>query len=254
MPPRAGTEVGGGTGRASDPPSRGRLWAALIPAALLPLLLAWLYFVAFAGEAAARPVYAAAKAFLLLWPLLACRFLLGERALPSSRGGGTPRGPYPRALAEGLVSGLTAGLVLWALSETALSGMLAQAAPAVRAKAEEFGIAGRYALFAAGASLFHATAEEYYWRWFVFGRLRRLLPAPGAHLAAAAAFAAHHVLVGFVFLPGWSGALLGALTGLGGLLWSLQFARHRNLAGAWASHLAVDLFLFAIGWRLLAGS
>jgi len=236
----------------ADPPSRARTWAAVLPAAVLPLLLAWMYFVVFAGRPAAPVLYGTAKAFLLLWPLLACRLLLGERALPSPRGGKTPRGPYPRALAEGLASGLAAGLLLWALSETALSDALVRAAPAVRAKAEEFGAAGRYGLFAACASLYHATAEEYYWRWFVFGRLRRLLPAPGAHAAAAAAFAAHHVLVGAVFLPGWGGALLGALTGLGGLLWSLQYARHKNLAGAWISHFSVDLVLFAIGWKILA--
>ncbi len=235
-----------------DSPSRARLWAALIPAAFLPFLLAWLYFVTFAGHAAAPALYGAAKALLLLWPLLACRVLLGERALPSATGGATPRGPNLRALLEGLASGLSMGLLVWALSETALADALVRAAPAVQAKAEEFGVTGRYGLFAVCASLYHATAEEYYWRWFVFGRLRRLVPASVAHLAAAAAFAAHHVLVGAVFLPGWGGALLGALTGLGGLLWSLQYARHRNLAGAWISHLAVDLILFAIGWKILA--
>ncbi|MGC8762645.1 MAG: CPBP family glutamic-type intramembrane protease [Acidobacteriota bacterium] len=236
--------------RRGPPPFR--LWAALAPAAAAPAGLATLYFGLLSGDPSARLLYGAAKAFLLLWPLAASRLLLEERGFPRWDGDFSARGPCLRALGEGLASGLALGVLLWVLSRTVLAGTLAAAAPVLRQKALEFGVAGHYGLFAVAASLFHATAEEYYWRWFLFGRLRRLWPPWAAHGGAAAAFAAHHVLVAAVLLPGGPGVLLGGATGLAGLFWSLLYARHRNLVGAWASHLSADLSLFAVGWRLLA--
>ena len=76
---------------------------------------------------------------------------------------------------------------------------------------------------------------------------------PLAHLLAAAAFAAHHVVViSQYFGWGW-GLALGAFVGVGGALWSWMYQRQGTLAGVWLSHLIVDLFVMWIGYGLIFG-
>jgi hypothetical protein len=72
----------------------------------------------------------------------------------------------------------------------------------------------------------------------------------GVYLAAGA-FAAHHVVVASTFFGLAAGLLLGGSVAVGGLLWSLMLARQGTLAGAWVSHVLVDLGLAWIGYRLL---
>ena len=58
-------------------------------------------------------------------------------------------------------------------------------------------------------SVFHSLLEEYYWRWFVFGRLERSLPLAAAIGISSLAFMAHHVFVLAYYFPGrfWSAAV-----------------------------------------------
>src|SRR5205823_8433827 len=74
----------------------------------------------------------------------------------------------------------------------------------VAAKLREFNLTTlpAYVGLSAFIAVLHSFAEEYYWRWFVFGRLRCHLPfAPAAGLSSLA-FMSHHVIVLAVYLPG----------------------------------------------------
>ena len=55
---------------------------------------------------------------------------------------------------------------------------------------------------AAFISVLHSLLEEYYWRWFVFGRLERYLPVTAAIAISSLAFMAHHVFVLAYYFPG----------------------------------------------------
>ena len=79
--------------------------------------------------------------------------------------------------------------------------------PAGRAIAEKvshFGIASPAGFVA--MTIFYAVVnsllEEYYWRWFVFGQMRRFLPPAAAIAVSSLAFALHHVIV-LAFYFGW---------------------------------------------------
>lgn len=242
-----GARTGASTAAFGRP--RVRLWVALVPAMLLPAVLAWGYFFLLDGLPAARHVYGVAKLFLLAWPLLILRLFVERPSVP--RRGNWKR--HAEALPLGLAVGLAlAGALLLAMG-TPLGDLAREAAPRIHEKARQFGVLEHYALFSLGASLFNATAEEYYWRWFVFGGLGRLLPPVPAHLLAAAAFSAHHLVVATAFFGAPWGPVLGATTALGGLAWSWLYARQGTLAGAWISHLVVDLALMAVGARLMFG-
>jgi membrane protease YdiL (CAAX protease family) len=133
--------------------------------------------------------------------------------------------------------------------------MLSAALPEIRGKVAGFGIDGvwQYALLGAFYSLIHSLLEEYYWRWFVFGQLRRRTPVSVAAALSAAGFTAHHILVldkyfGFANPATY---LLASCIAVGGAIWAVLYHRTGSLVGPWLSHLLVDAAIFAIGYDVV---
>jgi uncharacterized protein len=236
-----------GEGHAEGRSSAARLALALLPAALLPFLSSLFYFVFFSAHPAARVAYILTKVFTLAWPLLAFRFVLGE-PFPG------PVAPFRRrlgALPLGILSGLLMGATLVGLMATPVGGVVSGSVGAIREKAVQLGILAWYWPFALFLSLFNSLVEEYYWRWFVYGRLRRVWPGWRAHLLAGLAFGAHHAVVISQFIsPGW-GLVAGAVVALGGIILSVLFERQGTVAGAWVCHLIADLCIMGVGHWLL---
>lgn len=231
-------------------PGKIRVWLLVGPALVLPAAFSWFYFVAVGARPEARSWYAAAKGFLLLWPLIARLLFLRPRQ-PAA---GLPPARWRSALAGVAVGALVLACMAVAWS-TPLGAGLRAGAGAIEAKLAQFGIGrSNYLAVAVGFSLLHSALEEYYWRWFVFGELRRILGGWSPHLLAAAGFALHHyVALGSYFGP-LTAAWMGTLVGCGGLIWTAMYARWRSLAGPWISHVAIDLAIFWFGYRLLAGA
>ena len=226
------------------------VWTALAPAMILPLVAALGYFVILDGGTAAQILYAGGKAFVVAWPWIALRFVL-RRPWPRFRV--LDRG-HGRAAAQGLGVGLLLVAALVLLMVTPLGGLVERSAPAIAGKADALGIREHFWAFAIFLSLANSLLEEIYWRWFLFGNLRRLLPPWPAHLLAGAAFAAHHFVVALKFFPVPLGLAAGAAVGAGGVLWSRMMERQGSLAGAWVCHAVVDLGIMGIGYRLLLSS
>jgi membrane protease YdiL (CAAX protease family) len=226
------------------------LWLALIPALSLPFVASLFYFVLFSEHLFARVMYGAAKLFMLIWPLVALHFLARE---PICWAGLWPARSW-RFLGFGLATGAVIMALMWGLERGPLGQLLQESAPAIRVKAAALGVLDHYWAFGLFLALFHSFLEEYYWRWFVFGWLRRVVPRGLAHLVAGACFAAHHVVIATQYFPwGW-GWLLGGLTGMGGILWSWMYERQNSLAGPWLSHVLADLGILAVGHQVVFGS
>ncbi len=227
--------------------ARARTLAALLPAVSVPFLASLFYFVLFSGRPAAQALYTAAKLFTMAWPPLAVLFILREPLV-------FPRNDWGRrlkALPLGLLAGVLMAALLVGLMATPLGAVATESAGRIRLKALQLGILEWYWPFALFLSLVNSMVEEFYWRWFVYGRMRRLTGVWPAHLLAGAAFAAHHVVVATQFFPvGW-GILFGSAVGLGGVAMSILYERQGTLSGAWACHLVADLGIMAIGYRLL---
>src|SRR6185436_16705399 len=153
------------------------------------------------------PAYAACKVLQFAFPLI---WVLGvERGRPPKNL--TPWPPLPShtlppgrggtgaGLLAGLLSGLGFAAFLLILWKTLIAGgpLAARAAQAASAKLAGFGIetAVGYLLLAVFYSVLHSLLEEYYWRWFVFGHLRRFLPVSLAAVLSSLVFMSHHVLV-----------------------------------------------------------
>lgn len=197
------------------------------------------------------PVYAACKILQFAFPLI---WVLGvERSRPALW-----KPPSRVGLLGGLVSGVGLSAFVFFVWEAWLAGgpIAARAARTISDKLAGFGIEtlGGYLLLAVFYSVFHSLLEEYYWRWFVFGRLRRTIPVTPAAILSSLAFMSHHVIVvgelaGAYNTRAW---LLASTVGIGGLLWAWLYHRSRSLYGPWLSHALVDAALLWIGYGLWA--
>lgn len=102
----------------------------------------------------------------------------------------------------------------------------------------------------------HSFLEEYYWRWFVFGYLRKLMSIVPAIVISSFGFMAHHVILLAVFF-GWSSPLaylFAAGVGVGGAVWAWLYQSTGTLRSAWLSHLIVDAGIFSLGYFLIRDS
>jgi membrane protease YdiL (CAAX protease family) len=169
------------------------------------------------------------------------------------------RKPSARGLELGALFGLVVGAGALILYFTWLKSTPAMAATPERLFRwlTEFNMAtpGGYIVMAFFIAVLHSFLEEYYWRWFVFGRLEKYLPLAVAMALSSLAFMAHHVIVLSVYLHGyfWEAVVPFSLcVAGGGAVWAWLYHHRESLYAPWVSHLLVDLALMALGYDMLA--
>ena len=139
------------------------------------------------------------------------------------------------------------------------SQAIPEAVPKLLRKVQEFGLEtpAVFILFMAFLSIIHSFLEEYYWRWFVFGRLTRQIAWIWAACLSSLAFMAFHVIDLSVYFPGrfWQAAVpLGACVGVGGGFWCWLYHRSGSIVAPWISHLMIDVAIMAVGYGMVFGS
>jgi membrane protease YdiL (CAAX protease family) len=224
-------------------------------ALVFPLFMAWVYFVLAADEGrtlnpAFMAGYAGGKVVQFAFP--AVYVWLVDRG--DLRLGELNR----RGLAMGVGFAALVAVFLFAVYFGVLAGdeSMRRAAPRIHAKLRGFGLdsPGGFVVAALFLSAVHSLFEEYYWRWFVFGRLKRLIPLGAALLLSGLGFMAHHVVILGTFMPDrfWRQAVPCSLgVAVGGVAWAWIYHRSGSLAAAWLSHALIDLAIMAIGYDLL---
>lgn len=226
---------------------------ALLFACILPSLAAWVYFVALRGQDSVRLAYSLSKVIQFAFPLV--WVLLVERTRPM------PSLPTGRGILPGLIFGLAVGMAMVGIYFFKLKhgSQLADTPARLWAKLSEAGIdtPGKFIALGAFVALAHSLLEEYYWRWFVYGRMRSLMPTWPAAALSGIAFAAHHVILIASYLKPdqfWTGAIfLSFCVAVGGMVWALIYERSGSLYGGWLSHAIVDVALVIIGYDLCQG-
>ena len=165
--------------------------------------------------------------------------------------------PSTAGVAEGLSLGIAvlSGMLLSYFLWLKPAGYLAVAVEPIRAKAAAMGMGSPALLILAGVlySSIHSLLEEYYWRWFLFGGLRRFMPVAAAVILSSLAFTAHHVILLAVYFGGWSLATIffSLCVAVGGAAWAWIYHRSGSLLGPWLSHLLIDAGIFVVGYDLL---
>lgn len=224
-----------------------KLWLALLPAMLLPLIGSFFYFVLLKESLVAQLTYGGIKVFTLVWPIF-CLFFIFRSKLPNLE----LRSPrHKKAIVPGMIMGIIVFAVMLAIMESPAEYYIEAGAPSIRAKILQLGIEDNYWLFAFFLSFIHSLLEEYYWRWFVYGYLRKLFSIPIATVLAGLSFAAHHVVIAAQYFGLIPGILLACAVALGGIIWCLMYEKQGTLVGAWVSHIVIDIAIMTIGYGLV---
>ncbi len=229
-------------------------WGGVVFALVFPTIITCGYFV-LAGRystGAQQFTYLVVKGIQFAFPILWVWFVLRE---PLRTG---------RASAQGLLLGAAFSVVVvaagWLMFDHVLrdADAFSGAAKLIHEKIGGFGIDSvwKYAVLAGFYSLFHSLLEEYYWRWFAFRQLRRLVPIWPAVIVSALAFMGHHVVVLSEFFKEtpWLVWLFSFAVAMGGAFWAWLYERTGSLFGPWLSHLLIDAGVFWIGYDLVRGA
>jgi membrane protease YdiL (CAAX protease family) len=131
-----------------------------------------------------------------------------------------------------------------------------QAPTMIRTRLVQFNAAtpARFLMLAAYICVLHSLWEEYYWRWFVFGWMRRLMPMPAALVLSSIGFMLHHVVILSVYFPGnfWTLALPFSLgVAVGGGFWAFLYQRSGALYAGWLSHALIDAAIMGLGYWMV---
>jgi membrane protease YdiL (CAAX protease family) len=225
--------------------------AVVVLSLVLPTAVTLVYFVALDGAAEwlQKTAFGICKTVQFALPLVWVLFVMRER--PN----------FVRPDWRGLIEGGLFGLAVAGLMAAVYFGWLkpgaymVEPAKEAREKVQSFGVdtLAEFALMAVFFSAIHSLLEEYYFRWFVFGRLARWINLPAAVAISSLAFATHHVLILARYFT-WGSPLTWQFTAgvtIGGVVWALLYYRSKSLWGPWLSHAIVDAAIFAIGYDLV---
>jgi len=216
-----------------------------------PTLLTLVYFVVLAGRDSKLQTLTAAGGkviqfgFPLVWVFLVLR---EPRKRPVWKWDG---------ILLGAVFGLTVASAMVALYHFGFKplGWFDAANVQIRDKVSGMGLAttGKYLALSLFYPICHSLIEEYYWRWFVFGRLNQHVSLTTAIVVSSLGFMAHHVIVLATFF-GWDSPLtyfLSLCVAVGGAAWAWLYARSGSLIGPWISHMFVDGAIFLVGFDVV---
>ncbi|MEC7224533.1 MAG: hypothetical protein VXW02_09685, partial [Verrucomicrobiota bacterium] len=148
-----------------------KLWAVLIPAMLLPGLASLWYFVWLGDSPLAQVTYGSVKVFTLVWPIIAIYLILKEKIHFQE----LSIQEHLQSIPMGIMIGLPIAVVIGLLMLSPIGSVVKEASPLVKQKCIDLGIINHFILFGLVISIFHSLLEEYYWRWFVYGKLREVV-------------------------------------------------------------------------------
>lgn len=228
---------------------------ALLFAMTFPTLLAWLvFFVLPTSEHQhnrwLQLAFGAGKGIQFCFPLLYV-LLFDRGALEYAR-------PTTKGLSLSVAFGVAVALLTFVLYFLVLRGsaLFEQTTERVQHWLTQFdfpSLSG-FLVLAGFIAFVHSLWEEYYWRWFVFGRLRHWMSWPLAAVVSGLAFMSHHVVVLAYYLPGyfWIGAVpLALCVAVGGMVWAWLYHRTGSLYATWISHCLVDVAIMVVAYDLL---
>jgi membrane protease YdiL (CAAX protease family) len=233
-------------------------------AMLAPSFFTWLYFIAYAGQGhITQALYLGSKVLLGLLPIwwyFQTRTDLTLRATLHLLWKKRSDSRISRSILAGTLFGILTMLAILVFYEYLLNGSSALAGTdsALQSKLTDAGVTSvwSYLGLAVFLSVLHSAFEEYYWRWFVFGRLREGVSWVAAATVASLAFALHHVIVLSVYIPAthvWLIAVLSLGIALGGFVWSAVYQKTGSLLGAWIAHFMADAGIMWCGYFVCKG-
>ena len=229
---------------------------AVIFAIVFPTLVTWIYFILLQGNSAVigGTLKAIQFAFPACWVFFWMKMSLREAGLPQPQDDAVAwsmKTSVIVAIGMGIAILITTvGYYSFAIAGNEISSLAAEVGSRVDKLSMEDPL--EFAALSVFYALVHSFLEEYYFRWFVFGRLRQLTSFLPAAIISALAFMAHHVIVLSVFFGhSFHTYFLSLSVAVGGILWAWLYERSRSVIGPWISHLFVDAGIFLVGYHMI---
>lgn len=235
-------------------PSRRADAAVIAVAVVFPTLVTFLYFVVLArlSPGVQQTAYAVGKWIQFALPVVWVFYMQRQRFR------------WIRPTGAGMVLGIGFGLAvlaammglyhLW-LKPIGYMAASGQVVEAIQQKIRELGLDSTVKYVGLGVfySIVHSGMEEYYWRWFVFGQLRRLVSLRAAIVISSLGFMLHHILLlgtffGYTAPATW---LFSLAIAVGGAFWAWLYHQTNSLYAPWISHLLVDAAIFTLGFDMV---
>jgi membrane protease YdiL (CAAX protease family) len=245
-PTLSSDDEGGGAGRGT--------WLVLAFALVFPSIMAWLEYgfgsaKSTEDQPATHVLYPIGQALQFSLPV--AFVVVATRRLPR------PAKPHLAGMGLALAFGLAvaAGTLLLYYVFLRDTSVFADSPARIKTVLARFGADSPFGfvVFACFVTVPHSLLEEYYWRWFVFGRLRRVVARGWAIGLSSLGFAAFHVFPLNAYLSGhfFSAVLpFTACVAAGGAIWAWLYERTGSVYAPWLSHLIVDASLFVVGYDL----
>ncbi len=228
--------------------SKTHILVGVFPAMVVPFLGSLFYFALYPGTLFGTILYTVSKSFLLFWPIVAVvlieRKRLPIRPIEWSR--------HFQAIPLGVLTGiLIPAVMIVSFFYSPLGDYVKQHTDKIYSQIERIGVLNSFVPFGIVICFIHSLLEEYYWRWYIFGRLSKILSFAPAVIISSLSFAAHHYIILSQYFS-VSGTLgFGTCVAVGGGLWCWLYQRQNSLVGIWISHLLVDAAIFIIGYIIL---
>lgn len=231
------------------------LWLLLL-ILLFPLFQAYVYFDLMAtwSPAVQKTTYSITKILMFVFPAVYLGLILKEKM--------RLRPPNDQGLMEGTYFGVSVlvGICLLYFCYFKPLDIIApgtSVAEQIGKKVTSFGIVTPlpFILFGCFVSFIHSGLEEYYWRWFAFGQLKRVCSKYPAMVICGIAFALHHIVIlgtYFGYTSGWTWLFALGIT-IGGFYWCWLYQRKDSIWAPWLSHAWVDVAIFIVGHDLIFG-
>ena len=226
-------------------------------ASLFPLAMAFVYFVALADSEdkeslGFRVAFGIGKCVQFLFPIVYV-FCFDREQIRITR-------PKLRGLALGLGFGVLVAAAMFALYfgwVRHIPAVADETPVMVHEKVMQFKLDYPFGflLIALAVCGPHSLSEEYYWRWFVFGWMRRHMPPAAAIVLSAVGFMLHHIVILGVYFPGhfWTLAMPFSLcVAVGGGFWAWLYQRTESLWAPWISHAIIDAAIMVVGYVMLS--
>lgn len=231
-------------------------WIFLTIALIYPTLMSWIYFVQLQGEGSEgnpnmQLALALGKGLQFILPVLA--LLIVDRKY--FRFGKPKTDGLWQATAFGLFIG--AGILFlwwgWLKYDQELLGNAPRKVYSLVTQLHANSFLGFF-LLASFISVCHAFLEEYYWRWYVFGRISKHWSFWPAVILSSFAFGFFHIVIIGVYFQSQFWLLVIPFTlcvAIGGGIWAWMYHHYQSIYGIWISHGIVDAALMIVGWDMI---